>query len=212
MHPYPKIRRSRNTIPAVWYDRCVTKCAVVKGLKPAAKNIESDGIDGSSGNGAFCFREYPITMAKHRDYPSNLSHHMQGDNLNVSPGTFDSARFFIGPPVCSCPTFLSLAMLLLLPADVSAYCCVYTVAESSSRGTNFSPYARETSSSSPSRSSRKFAQRLCSGAEEETFLGRSSLVHWAWSFHRRGETLANAGQIIDTLDESVKRSIVRGVV
>ena len=23
----------RNTIPAVWYDRCVTKCAVVKGLK-----------------------------------------------------------------------------------------------------------------------------------------------------------------------------------
>ena len=22
----------RNTIPAVWYDRCVTKCAVVKGL------------------------------------------------------------------------------------------------------------------------------------------------------------------------------------
>ena len=33
MHPYPKIRRAhRDTIPAVWYDRCVTKCTVVKGL------------------------------------------------------------------------------------------------------------------------------------------------------------------------------------
>ena len=26
----------RNTIPAVWYDRCVTKCAVVKGLNIGA--------------------------------------------------------------------------------------------------------------------------------------------------------------------------------
>ena len=120
-----------------------------------------------------------------------------GDNLNVSPGTFDSARFFIGPPVCSCPTFLSLAMLLLLPADVSAYCCVYTAAESSSRGTNFSvtfPPVRQTETQRE-REQRLQARSLHRGSTEKLLCSSENRF--------RGRSAPGyAGQIIDTLDES----------
>lgn len=68
-----------------------------------------DGI-GSTGNG-LSVREYPITMVRHRNYPTIWAPYV-GDSLNVSPGTFDSARFFIRPPVFL-SNVLSLAMLLL---------------------------------------------------------------------------------------------------
>ena len=70
MHPYPKILGAhRNTISAVWYDRCVTKCAVVKGLRRipsirdrvtslaiADREMLKTGKENSFGNKlAFCF-------------------------------------------------------------------------------------------------------------------------------------------------------------